>query len=847
MNKGLFGSDGKPANIPLKRVNITGEITGLHAELSVEQLYLNEQNQDLEIIYTFPIPDQAVVSMFSAQIGDRTITGEIRGKEEAFRIYDQALSSGDSAFLLEQFRPNVFQVSLGRILPGEDVKIKVVYLDSVSYQDGELRISIPTLVAPRYIPGDRKSDKMGMGLAHPTSEVPDADFITPPVGRGAEYRVELDLTLRPLMPVDQFSSPSHPISIKNMDDASMRVTLAEEGGALLDRDIIILGRCRDDSYSAGVSWQDPASGEGYLYLTIFPDFGLRGGSEARNYIFLIDISGSMDGSKLLQAKNALQLCLRNMEDGDTFNIVAFESESYFFSPRGNVPFNQASLDRAGVWINELSAMGGTEIMKPVEYALQNSGEKDTVILLFTDGQVGNEKEIINQVRRNIGGNRLFTFGIDTAVNSYFMNQLAEAGGGLAEFVYPGERIEDKVIRQFFRINSPLIRDVTVTWRGVQQMDVYPADIAVLFDQEPLALVGKYSGKLGGSVTVCGKFNNEELRVEMDLMHLALQKESGFLRKLWGKKKIEQLEKELEGINPRRKQTLIEELVKVSRDYDIGSAHTSFVAVEERVDKATGLPETVVVPVAPAAEWRMFTSARLAERDISFYSSYDPPCFSRSSASQMNVESSMNLRLPYADLDVSEMMFKAGDASSGSLSGEALLQEAVRCIALQQRADGSFPAEKGTAAAEVSNYQNTALATLAILLAAENLSIYRRQIEKSVHYLLNMQTDKLISKLQFYLAGLTYKMYLEKSNPGKKIAEQVGLEIERICEKERSLSDALLKPGIAQRAVIEETLDLLGDGKHSLEELTEKAGSDKGTAFLAAACIKQALLDAPGRR
>lgn len=321
MNKGLIRADGKPANIPLKRVRINGEIIGLSEEVSVEQLYVNDGNNDLEIIYTFPMPDQAVVSLFSAQIGDRTVQGEIWEKEEAFRVYDGAISKGDSAFLLEQFRPNIFQVSLGRVLPGEEIKIRIVYLETVKYQDGEIRISIPTLVAPRYIPGDRKGDKKGMGWSDPTDRVSDADFITPPVDRGAEYRVELDLTLRPLMPVDEFTSPSHQINIHKLEGDSVRITLAE-GGVLLDRDIVILGRCRDDSsYSAGVSWQDPESGEGYVYLNILPDFGFRDDREARNYIFLIDISGSMSGAKLLQAKNALQLCLRNMEGGDTFNIV----------------------------------------------------------------------------------------------------------------------------------------------------------------------------------------------------------------------------------------------------------------------------------------------------------------------------------------------------------------------------------------------------------------------------------------------------------------------------------------------------------------------------------------------
>ena len=177
MNSGIVDLNGKPVGIPLKGVRIHGDICGLYGELSVEQFYVNDGTKDLEVIYTFPMPDKAVISQFSARVGDRTITGEIREKEEAFKIYDQALRKGNSAFLLEQFRPNIFQVSLGRVLPGEEVRIKIVYLETISYQDGEIRISIPTLVAPRYIPGSRIKEKKGMGWSNPTDRVPDADFI----------------------------------------------------------------------------------------------------------------------------------------------------------------------------------------------------------------------------------------------------------------------------------------------------------------------------------------------------------------------------------------------------------------------------------------------------------------------------------------------------------------------------------------------------------------------------------------------------------------------------------------------------------------------------------------------
>ncbi|HPZ11754.1 MAG TPA: VIT domain-containing protein [Bacillota bacterium] len=822
MNTGIFNLNGKPADIPLKGVRIHGNICGLHGELSVEQLYINDGKKSLEVVYIFPMPDKAVISQFSARVGDRTITGEIREKGEAFKIYDEALRKGDSAFLLEQFRPNIFQVSLGRILPGEEVRIKIAYLGTISYQDGEFRISIPTLVAPRYIPGSRIKEKKGMGWSNPTDRVPDADFITPPVDPGAAYRVELELNLQPLLPVDEYSSPSHRLNVTAREDGGARITLAE-GKAPLDRDIVILGRCREESTTAGLSWKDPETGEGYFYLHLLPHLGARFVREALNFIFLIDISGSMHGAKLQQAKNALQLCLRNMEKGDRFNIAAFESGCYYFSPEGSLPFNQASLDRASSWINKLDSMGGTEIMEPVDFALKSSGEDGTVILLFTDGQVGNEKEIIDRVRRRIRNNRLFAFGIDTAVNSYFINQLAEAGRGLPEFIYPGERIEDKVIRQFYRINSPVSSDVTVKWSAMQDVELYPQEITAIFDREPLILVGKYSGELTGSLSLSGMLKEEDYRVEMDLTRLRTDSSFSFLKKIWAKMKIDHLEKSLEGINPRRRENLVEELVKISREYGVGSAHTSFVAVQERENKVTGIPETVVVPVAPAAGWEM----------LSFYLdvSTEPTVFS--SPSRGSLKYSQKIML-----DDTATLFTDRDTAAWSAGSD--LQEAVRFIAMQQQADGSFPAEAEAVDKEASIFENTALAALAMLLAAEDTKIYRRQIEKSVTFLLDERQHDQLEEYHYLIAALACRLYLEKMKHDKRAAQLAGSKIQAMRDKAGTFSAALLKPEFSVEELVEELYKLLGDRESTLSGVAAKSGVKK----LAAAIFREMLQ--PGR-
>lgn len=814
MSLGIFDLDGKPAAVPLKSVRICGDIRGLYGQLAVEQLYVNEGKGDLEIIYTFPLPDRAIISHFEARVGERTITGEIREKEEAFRAYDRALRKGDSAFLLEQFRPNIFQVSLGRVLPGEEVIIKVVYLEALLYRDGELRISIPTLVAPRYIPGSKIGEKRGMGWAGPTGQVADADFITPPVDSGAAYGVQLNLNIEPLMPIDGYSSPSHPLDVEMNEEGSAGITLA--GGEVpLDRDIIILGRCRHESAAAGLAWTDPENGEGYLYLNFLPRLDCDYERERINYIFLIDISGSMSGTKLEQAKNALQLCLRNMEAGDSFNIVAFESGCHCLSPAGALPFNQASLERAANWIDNLHAMGGTEILQPVEFALENSGGKGSVILLFTDGQVGNEQEIIDLVRRGIGGNRLFAFGIDTAVNSYFINKLAEAGKGLPEFIYPGERIEDKVIRQFSRINTAAAVDVEIEWSAMQDVECYPRAVPALFDGDPVALAARYEGALAGTVSLTGRLKGKAFRSELDLSRLGAG-EAGFLKKIWARMKIEHLEGVLGEINPRRRAAVAEEIVNVSRDYSLASSQTSFVAVQERVNRATGVPETVVVPVAPAAEWRMLTP-RLLEP------SYGPIVLSDSLPQGSGFLELKTVMTPQQ----AGTAYSRGDRTAPEPGAD--LQEAIRSIALQQLAEGSFPAETGAADRRGSLFENTALAMLAMLLAAEEIGIYRRQIEKAISYLVDQGIQNRLGEYHFFIAALACKLYLEKIGPGRPAAKLAASGAELMQSKAGPLSAVLQSPEITEKHMLRVLLDLLEERKKGSPEVSAKGGIRESAA------------------
>ena len=740
----LVHSDGNQAEIPLKHVKISGSICGFHGELNISQTYKNHTPKSIEVIYTFPLPDSSTVTGFTAHAGDRTINSEVREKEEAFQIYDEALRKGDSAYLLEQYRPNIFQISLGQISPEEEVQVSISYLDTIKYQDGEMSLAIPTLVAPRYIPGKPAGKRRGMGVIGPTHRVPDADFVTPPV-KDVDYKVELDLLIDPLINIDQFNSPSHQITATPEKENKTRINFTP-GQVPLDRDIIINCKGKEETSAGTLTCQ--GRDDNIIYLNLLPELEAYQEEEtSKNYIFLMDISGSMGGKKIEQAKNALQLCIRNLTQKDTFNIVAFESTTHYFSERGSLPFNHKNLEKATRWINALYPMGGTEILKALQFSLQTSSPKDTIIMLFTDGQVGNEKEILQYTKRHIRQNKIYTFGIDTAVNSFLINSLAQEGSGLAEYIYPGERIEDKVLRQFARITSPGVSSIKLDWGNLEIKEIFPPEIKQIFNLEPLTVLAKYRGDLEGEVTLSGKVNEENFSTSLDLSRAA-KGDTSLLEKLWARMKIDSMEESLSNINPRREQAVIQEIVNLAREYKISSPYTSFVAVEERPDRASGIPETIVVPVSPPAEWmhyedhitNLMMPSSLREED-----SCDMNYLRR--ISNYNMEEEHHIRL------------------SGSEDSGETLEKAIRYLALKQQAEGSFADSIEDDLLE--KLKTTALSLLSFLLAPEEIGLYKKQLLKSIDFLTGSAGDHEWEQAckkhrqAHYLTALALKVLLNK--------------------------------------------------------------------------------------
>ena len=598
---GLYTSTG--AQVPLQGVDVSGELLGGHARVRVRQRYRNTESKPVEAVYVFPLPSDATLTAFAMECAGRRVQGILKEREEAFRTYDDAVTSGHGAALLDQERPNVFTAQVGNLLPGEETLVDVEFLQAIQVEEGCVRWALPTLVAPRYIPGAPTGDRTAHGSVDPTSRVPDADRITPPVG-DARYGLTLDLLLSLGREV-VVESPSHKLDISRAENG-MRVKLSQPSVAL-DRDLVLSIRSPDTSTPlTTLVTHRKGEGPGTFALTVVPDLlGMASAPKRQEVVFVVDTSGSMDGESLPQAQGALRLCLRHLREGDRFNIIAFENSFQLFSPQP-VTFTQRTLEQADRWVAGLNASGGTELLQPMVAAVQAA--PDGVVVLLTDGQVGNESEILNAVMGARKTARIYSFGIGTNVSDVLLKDLARQTGGAVEFIHPGERIDDKVVAQFSRALAPRVTGIEVRFEGVEASELAPAESPQLVDGTPWSLFGRYTTPGSGKVVLKGKSGAETFSLSIP-MSFPAESDRPVVEKLWAAERIRGWQDA--ALVGRRAQALKERIVQLALAHGLVTQYTSFVVVEERTGerRASGQPETRVVPVNAPAGWAMFGAAQ----------------------------------------------------------------------------------------------------------------------------------------------------------------------------------------------------------------------------------------------
>lgn len=567
---------GKP--IPLEGVTIDAEIRDFCSRVTVTQRYRNQEESPIEAVYVFPLDERAAVCGFAALVDGVEIVGEVKEREEAFDRYDDALAEGHGAYLLDQERPDVFTARIGNLLPGKEALVRITYVAELGLEGDDLRFMLPTTVSPRYAPAE---DRKGVGRS-------PAEAVNPPVAWKVPYGLELTLRLEMPSSIRGLESPSHPLAIE-IDGASATVRLGERRTSL-DRDFVLLVKLQEPHEPR--AWVEERNGETVAMVAFQPRFETR--ESASEVIFVVDRSGSMGGTSIAEARNALQLCLRSLREGSWFNVVGFGSTHEMLFPESR-PYGEETLGRATERVSALEAnLGGTEILPALEavFASRRASKLPRQLIVMTDGQVTNTEAVMALVRKHSETTRVFTLGIGAGASHDLVRGMARAGEGEAEFIYPGERIESKVLRQLSRALAPAVTDVRVSWGGIDVRQA-PHRVPAVFASGRVLVYGFLEQPLEREVEVKLEARGAEGALSFSVPLAPAKRRTGSLvATLAARALLRDLE---EGVEK-------EAATAIGVKYGLSSKWTSFVAIERRPDAAPREIELRRIPVALTRGW-----------------------------------------------------------------------------------------------------------------------------------------------------------------------------------------------------------------------------------------------------
>ncbi|MGJ3250589.1 MAG: VIT domain-containing protein [Elainellaceae cyanobacterium] len=586
-------SDTEQRVFPLIHTDVTATVSGNLSRVEVTQTFENPFEESLEAVYVFPLPDEAAVDAMEIKLGDRTIRGDIKRREEARQIYEQAIQEGRTAGLLEQERANIFTQSVANIRPGEQVEVTIRYTESLRFEDTAYEFVFPMVVGPRYIPGVPTNPRGD------TDQVSDASRITPPVLHPDErsgHDISVMVNIEAGIPIREVRSPSHEIQTQHNGDR-IQVQLADQD-TIPNKDLILRYQISDENTQATVLTQaDDRGGHFAAYLVPAIDYPTDE-IVPKDVVFLMDTSGSQQGEPLAKSQELMRRMINGLNPDDTFTIIDFANTAARLSsaPLPNTPQNR---QRAIAYVNRLTANGGTELLNGMQSVLDfpaaEAGRLRSIVLL-TDGYIGNEASVIAEVQQRLNeGNRLYGFGVGSSVNRFLLNRLAEVGRGTVQVVRHDEPTEEAIEQFFQHINNPVLTNIQVEWNGQGDApDMYPLAAPDLFANQPLVLFGRKADRLSGTLTITGTAAGGQPYAETLNINFDDTQPNEAIAQLWGRAKIKDLMNQMYG-----GETVsgVEAVTQTALEYRLLSQYTSFVAMSEevRVDP-DGTRRTVQVPV-----------------------------------------------------------------------------------------------------------------------------------------------------------------------------------------------------------------------------------------------------------
>lgn len=579
------GGEASVDQLPLKSTAAKVAIAGVIAEVTVTQVYRNTGTKPLEAIYVFPGSTRSAVHGMTMRIGERVLKAQIKERGQARADYEAAKQQGRSASLLEQHRPNVFQMNVANILPGDEIRVELSYTELLVPTDGIYRFVYPTVVGPRYAGRAGTDSSTGEPwVANPythTGEKPATTF-------------DLELKLSAGLPIQRMACDTHRTSIAydGKAEATLRLDPSEAQGG--NRDVIVKYQLAGNAVQSGLLLDQGKDENTFLLMAQPPKRVTPKDLPPREFVFLMDVSGSQMGFPIEVSKVLMKEMIQGLRPQDLFNVMVFEGSAAFWSPAGSQHATPEATAQALAFVGAQNGGGGTELAAAMRKALglpRVPGISRTFVV-STDGYISADGQVFDLIRKNLGSANLFAFGIGSSVNRHLIEGMAHAGQGEAFVITKPEQAAAEAERFRAYVSSPVLTNVKLTTNGFHIQDLEPLQLPDVLADRPVICLGKWTGEAKGTVTLSGVSGSGPWSQTFEVGQVK-DRDHGALRQLWARQRIQALaDYDQFGADEGRKA----EVTRLGLAYHLLTATTSFVAVDTQVRHAGGGSTTVTQPL-----------------------------------------------------------------------------------------------------------------------------------------------------------------------------------------------------------------------------------------------------------
>jgi Ca-activated chloride channel family protein len=584
----VLSQDSQTDSLPLKSTRADVNVSGVIAQVKVTQVYKNEGKTKLEAIYVFPASTRAAVYAMKMTIGERVIEAKINEREQARKDYEKALSEGKTASLLEQQRPNVFQMNVGNILPGDVIKVEMFYTELLVPEDNTYEFVYPTVAGTRY------SNMKESGAPDTESWVKNPYMHA---GAASPFTFGLDVTVNSGMPIAKISSPSHPdVKVEYTGKQTAHITVPESAKAG-NRDFMLKYSLAGDKIESGLLLY-PGKDENFFLMMMEPPKRVETKLIVpREYIFIIDVSGSMYGFPLDTTKALMKDLFSQLRPSDYFNVLLFSGNNSIMSEQ-SLPASKENIQKALDTIDHQQGGGGTELMPALKRALALPRAEGTSrnVIIATDGYVSVEKEAFEYIRSHLGQANFFSFGIGSSVNRFLMEGMARAGMGEPFIVLNPQKAPEQAAKLKAYIASPVLTGIKVKFEGLNAYDVEPMAVPDLFAQKSVVVFGKYKGTPSGAIRVIGLAAGEKYENVMHLKDAQASAGNEAIRYMWARHRI-MLLSDMNKLD--KSDARVKEVTQLGLKYNLMTEYTSFVAIDSLVrtdgSKGTQVKQPLPMP------------------------------------------------------------------------------------------------------------------------------------------------------------------------------------------------------------------------------------------------------------